>query len=337
MTIRVGVLGAGWVANERHLPGYRADKRAEVVAVFDRNAERAVKTAEAFGVGVGTDDLVSFFDQRPDVVSVCSSPFSHAELTIEALSRGCHVLTEKPMAMNSAEALLMADRAREADRILCVSHNFLFSRAVRQADAALHKAGPIQYSIGLQLSSDRRRLPVWRDELPGGLFFDEVPHLLYLLQHYLGALELDTVRVRRRSERGHPILTEIQVSGERGPGQMTVMSGAPLAEWHVTVIGQTGVVDIDLFRDIAVRLGSDRSHRPIDVLRTSTRAIAEHIRGFVSSGMRLTTGRLLWGHGVLIRRFLDATTGQGPPPVDLEDSLRIVALTDDILAALEEG
>ena len=66
------------------------------------------------------------------------------------------------------------------------------------------------------------------------------------------------------------------------------------------------------------------------------RAIADHVGGFVSSGLRLATGRLFWGHYVLIRRFLDATLGGCPPPVDLEDALQIEALTDAILAAVEQ-
>ena len=101
MTIRVGVLGAGWVATARHLPSYKRDKRAVIVAVYDRRAERADSAAGRFGVPVATDDLDRFFAEELDAVSVCSSPWSHAELAVEALRNGFHVLTEKPMAMNS--------------------------------------------------------------------------------------------------------------------------------------------------------------------------------------------------------------------------------------------
>jgi len=228
----------------------------------------------------------------------------------------------------------MQAEAQQKGRLLCVSHNFLFSRAVQRAEAGWEKAGAVQYVMGLQLSSDRRRLPDWYEQLPGGLLFDELPHLLYLLQHYLGRLRLEEVRVSRRSPAGHPTLTEIQVLGEQGPGQATVVSGAPISEWHVTVIMQDGVVDLDLFRDVAVRLRPDGSHRAADVLKTSARAILDHGRGFAASGLRMTTRRLFWGHDVLIRRFLGAVAGTEPVPVDPADSLAIVALTDDILATL---
>jgi scyllo-inositol 2-dehydrogenase (NADP+) len=191
--------------------------------------------------------------------------------------------------------------------------------------------------MGLQLSSDQRRLPDWYEQLPGGLLFDELPHLLYLSQHYLGRLHLAGLRVSRRSASGHPTLTEIHLLGERGPGQATVVSGAPLSEWHVTVIMQDGVVDLDLFRDIAIRLHSDGAHRAGDILKTSTRGILEHARGFAASGFHLATRQLYWGHDVLIRRFLAAVAGREPPPVGLDESIAIVGLTDEILAALERA
>jgi scyllo-inositol 2-dehydrogenase (NADP+) len=337
MTIRVGVMGAGWVARARYLPRFAAERGAELVAVFDRNPERAAQAAAAFRVPLGTDDRATFFDQQLDAVAVCTPPFSHAQLTLEALAHGCHVLAEKPMAMNGQEAAAMQAGAQDAGRLLCVAHNFLFSRAAQRAEAARQKAGAVQYVIGLQLSSDRRRLPDWYEQLPGGLLFDELPHLLYLLQHYLGHLQLAGVRVTRRSSLGHPTLTEIQLLGERGPGQATVVSGAPVSEWHVTVIMQDGVVDLDLFRDIAIRLGSDGAHRAGDILKTSARAVLEHAGGFVASGLRMSARRLYWGHDVLIRRFLAAVAGGEPAPVAGADSLAVVALTDDILAALERS
>lgn len=334
MTVRVGLMGAGWVAGARHLPSFKRDPRADLVAVFDRNPTRAQAASSKFEIGVATDDVSRFFDVEMDVVVICTSPWSHAELAIEALERGHHVLTEKPMAMNSTEAHQMAEAAGKADRLLCVSHNFLFSRAVARADKALSSAGRIRYVNGLQLSSDLRRLPVWYEDLPGGLLFDEVPHLLYMLQHYLGELQLEGVRVSQRTERGHPAVLEIQVMGAHGPGQVMVVMGAPVSEWHVTVVAEQAVADLDLFRDISVLLRPDGSHGPADILRTSGRALLDHGVGFVASGALMTANRLFWGHDVLIGRFLDSVLEGSPPPVSLSDAVGLVELTDDVLAAL---
>jgi predicted dehydrogenase len=241
------------------------------------------------------------------------------------------------MAMNSAEAEAMASAARSADRLLCVAHNFLFSRSVGRAAPLLRDRAALQYVMGVQLSSHHRRLPSWHPDLPGGLLFDEIPHLLYLLQHWLGPLSLEDAGAVHRSPVGGPVVTEIRLRGPHGPGLVTVISGAPVSEWHVTVVSDLGVVDLDLFRDVAVRVGPDGSHKARDVLRTSARASFEHWRGFAASGTRMTAGRLFWGHDVLISRFLGAVAGSNALPVALDDALRVVAVTDDILAALDAG
>ena len=330
--IRAAVLGAGWVSNTRYLPVLHRLKDVEIVSVFDRNRDRSANAAEAFGIRHSSDDLESVFELEPDVLFVCTSPWSHSGLAVEALERGCHVMTEKPMAMNSTEASIMVDAARGAKKMLCISHNFLFSRAVSKADRALQRSGSPLYITGHQLSSTRRRLPTWHDELPGGLLFDEIPHLLYVAQHYLGALQLEGVRVARR---GDVTVTELQLRGAAGPAHLTVTSGAPVSEWHVTIVATNGVVDLDLFRDIAVHVPSDGAHRPADILKTSARAMLGHLGGFAGSGARLARKRLFWGHDVLIEQFVKAAAIEGPSPVAIEDAVSIVAVTDDILAALD--
>ncbi len=84
-----------------------------------------------------------------------------------------------------------------------------------------------------------------------------------------------------------------------------------------------------------MQVGADRAHKARDILRTSSRAVLGHIRGFMASGLRLTTRRMYWGHDVLISRFLDAVATDGSSPVSIEDALNIVSVTDDILAALD--
>ena len=334
--MRVGLLGSGWVANDRYLPVFVSRNDVDVVAIYDRNLGRARESAQRHGVRVATDDLAEFFAQEPVAVTICSSPWSHCELALAAFDHGCHVLTEKPMAMNSDEAARMAAAAESEKRVLCVSHNFIFSNAVRRGDAALRGGGHPRYVIGMQLSSDQRRLPTWFEELPAGLLFDEIPHLLYMMQHYLGRLTLESVRVSNRTDMGHPATTEILVRGEHGPGQALIVSGSPVSEWHVSVIAPHRVIDLDLFRDIAVDVPNDGTHGALDILKTSGRAIAGHLWGFAKSGTRLTTRRLYWGHDVLIGRFLEAARGDCEPPVSIADALGIVALTDEILTAIND-
>lgn len=336
MTVRVGIVGTGWVAQARHIPGFRSHPQVELASVFDRRPERASAVARKMGVPHWTSDLNEFLDVQLDVLSIATPPWTHAELAARALERGIHVFTEKPMAMNLSEGQGMVDAAESAGRLLCVSHNFLFSRSTRTARRFLGPDGGVQYALAAQLSSLRRRLPTWYRELPGGLLFDEMPHLLYLLQGFLGALSVEGIRVARSSLGSEPQGVEVWVAGDRGPGQLVMVLDAPVSEWQVLVVGSRGAVALDLFRDISVRVRPDGAHRPLDILRTSARAVADHVRGFATSGARFVSRRLFWGHDVLIRQFVEATLGRRPVPVTPDEALGVVRVSDRIVAELEK-
>jgi scyllo-inositol 2-dehydrogenase (NADP+) len=331
VTLRVGIVGTGWVGLARHLPSYRSHPDVDVVAVYDRRPERAAEVANEYSIASADADVESFLGRGLDVVSIATPPWTHAELAAQALGAGVHVFTEKPMAMDSAEAQTMVEAADRAERLLCVSHNFLYSRAVAKAKAFIG-ASPMIYAAGIQLSSLRRRLPSWYEDLPGGLLFDEMPHLIYLLQAFLGSLRVEFVRKTSASDPGSAV--EVLLAGERGPGQLMMVLDTPVSEWQIVLVTSRGVVALDLFRDIAVRVGSDRGHKAFDILRTSTKVVSDHVAGFVASGSRYVPGRLFWGHDVLIRAFIDAVVQGRPSPVTAESALGVVRAADDIVRAL---
>jgi predicted dehydrogenase len=333
--IRVGTIGAGWVGTARHLPSFKRHAAVDVVSVFDRTPARAQKAAADHQIPHVSRSLDEFFDQGLDIVDICTPPWQHAELTLEAVRRGAHVFCEKPMAMNEGEATAMVDAARSANRLLCISHNFLYSRAVRKANQLLGSPPRVDYALGLQCSSDRRRLPTWYERLPGGLFMDESPHLLYTLQHFLGGeLRLEGCRASKRADSGLPSSMELQLRGATGLGQITMLFDAPVSEWHIGLVNRERVVDLDLFRDIVMHAGSDGAHGAMDILRTSARAVAGHTAGFASSGARLVARRQYWGHELIIERFVDAVRGKGAVPVAPERSVEIVRITDQVIEQL---
>lgn len=118
--VGVGIIGAGGIAGG-HVAGYRAHPDVQVVAVADVAAERAKEAAAKWGCqAVTVDELL----ERPDIhaISICTPPNSHKELAIKALERGKHVLVEKPIALDLAEADAMIAAATRAGRLLMVGH-----------------------------------------------------------------------------------------------------------------------------------------------------------------------------------------------------------------------
>lgn len=125
--LRVGIIGAGSIAQYSHLPGYNRLPDVRVVALCDVDAERAKSMADAFGVPrIFTDYEAMLRQEALDVVSICTPNALHAPMTIAALEAGAHVLCEKPMAVTTVEAQAMADTAHRSGRKLSVGFHYRF-------------------------------------------------------------------------------------------------------------------------------------------------------------------------------------------------------------------
>jgi len=122
-TINVGIIGCGKIAQYRHIPEYLANKQTKITGYFDLNKKRAENLAEEFG-GKAYDsyqDLLA--NEDINAVSVCTTNFTHAEITIAALKAGKHVLCEKPMATTLDDCQSMVDTAQDESRFLIIGHN----------------------------------------------------------------------------------------------------------------------------------------------------------------------------------------------------------------------
>jgi predicted dehydrogenase len=121
--VRVGVIGVGW-AGQRHLAAYHALDEVQVVALA--GLEEPARSALAGKYGIERhvarwEELLEL--DGIDAVSVAVPTFLHAPISIAALERGLHVLSEKPIARNEAEAHSMVEAARAAGRVLEVGFN----------------------------------------------------------------------------------------------------------------------------------------------------------------------------------------------------------------------
>jgi predicted dehydrogenase len=116
---RVGVIGAGSIAQECHMKGYAKLRNVDLVAFADPVAKRHKEVAESFPKMKGYkshQDLLK--NEQLDVVSVCTPNKFHAPCAIAALKAGCDVLCEKPMATTLKEADRMIAAAKAARRKL---------------------------------------------------------------------------------------------------------------------------------------------------------------------------------------------------------------------------
>ena len=118
--IKVGVIGTGGISGV-HLGGYSRNPNAEIYALCDINEKNLAKRAEEYKVSrTFTDYREMLALKELDAVSVCTWNSAHAECAIAALRAGKHVLCEKPMALNTAQAQEMEKAAKESGKLLMI-------------------------------------------------------------------------------------------------------------------------------------------------------------------------------------------------------------------------
>ncbi|MDE3091334.1 MAG: Gfo/Idh/MocA family oxidoreductase [Chloroflexota bacterium] len=242
--IRVGIVGAGlmgrWHAHE--VP--RAGGRLIAVADIDSpSAERLAHASHALAF-VSVDDL--FAQIKIDVLHVCTPPETHAELAERALSAGVHVVVEKPLAPDFETTERLLKLAQSTGRLLIPVHQFAFQRGVSSALARLKQIAPlIHLDVTIATAGGEGK----DDDARGSLISEILPHPLTLLYRFLPrGLEGVVWNVCR------PMPGELRVMGraERIGLTINLSTRARPTRNLLTVMGERGFVQVDLFHGFAV-------------------------------------------------------------------------------------
>lgn len=119
--IRIAVIGTGVIA-EAHLAAYAAfPERCKVVALADIYEEKAEQLKRKHGLECAIlMDYRELAGGEVDLVSICTPPYTHAQIAIDCMQRGIHVIVEKPMASSLEECDRMLEEASRTNRILSV-------------------------------------------------------------------------------------------------------------------------------------------------------------------------------------------------------------------------
>lgn len=132
--LRVCVVGAGFWANEMHLPAWQRIPDARVVSVVSAHEDTARATADRFGVARWSTDLdAELARDDVDVIDVVAPPDVHAPAVMAAARAGVHAICIKPLGRTVAEADLMLQAAGEHGTRLLYAENVPFIPAVQHA------------------------------------------------------------------------------------------------------------------------------------------------------------------------------------------------------------
>ncbi len=151
--LKVGIAGVGFIG-PAHLEALRRLPDIEVIAIFNRGAEKVKAKAKQLGVSNYFDDYQQMLDSEPlDCIHICTPNNLHYQQTKEAMERGIHVVCEKPLATTIQEAKDLVNLASATGLVNAVHFNIRYYPMVRQMKLMREKGelGAIYSIIGSYL------------------------------------------------------------------------------------------------------------------------------------------------------------------------------------------
>ena len=250
---RVCVIGLGPIGN-RHADLYCENPLAELVGVCDIIPERADAAAECLGVPGFYDAAQMVRALQPDICSIATGGHEygsdHYAPTIQALEAGCHVLCEKPICNEIAQAEEMVAQARKLNRCFGVNLNHRFNPAHRLARKWLDEGrlGHLLFvNCGMWIQNPRETSPYFQIKALH-------PHTVDIMRYFCG--DVEAVQCFATKAPGRTIWSTAQfnlrfVNGVVGSltGSYDIGRGHPMERTEVAGTEGRFVIE-DIFREL---------------------------------------------------------------------------------------
>ena len=269
--VRLGVIGAGAIAQLAHLPVLAKMRGAELVALCDNDGPKARALADRFGVPdafTDIDELLEF--DELDAVVVATPNHLHEPHVLSALAAGLDVLCERPLAMSAKGVERILAAATRAGRKVAVANNHRFRSDVQALDRFL-RGGELGKLQGVRTGwyQPRGSVEGWRlrrDESGGGVLLDHGLMLVDLAFWLLDFPEVARVTAHMERGRGANAVDEAMLVTVGFQGGLTVTVDLNRAyvgteeRWWFEVLGARGSA-----RLAPLRVVKELNGRPVDV------------------------------------------------------------------------
>lgn len=228
--VKVGIIGCGGIARGKHMPSLKALPNVEIIAFCDIIEERAIEAAKNYGTPdakVYTDYKELLKNEEIEVVHVLTPNREHAEMTIDALYAGKHVMCEKPMAKTAADAKRMCEAAKATGKKLTIGYQHRHKAQSRYAKDYIGTGAVGEIYYANCLATRRRGTPNWgvfldAEAQGGGPIIDIATHSLDLTLYLMNNYEPAVVLGKTHKKLEHP--EEGNIWGDNG------VSTTPLEE-----------------------------------------------------------------------------------------------------------
>ena len=269
--VKIGVVGAGAIAQLAHLPVLSKMRGAELVAVCDNDGPKARALADRFGIPdtfTDIEDLLAL-DQL-DALVIATPNHLHEPHTLAALASKRHVLCERPLSLTSRGVERILAAATRADRTVAVANNHRYRTDVQTLSRFI-AGGELGKIVGMRAGAYHFKRPPdgWRyrrAESGGGAFLDYGVPLLDLALWLADNPEPARVTAHMDRGRGASAVEEamaVQLECVGGASFLFDVSSAYVGEeerWWFEVLATRGSA-----RLAPLRVVNELNGRPTDV------------------------------------------------------------------------
>lgn len=316
--IRIGIIGTGF-ARATQIPSFLANG-AEVVSVASGKLANAEKTAREFNIKHFTDDWRETVKRDDvDLISVVTPPVMHREMTLAAIACGKHVLCEKPMATNLADAKRVLDAANNSTAVFQVGHNRRYAPVYVKLKELLKDDKP--HSAHIKMNRGELQNPEWTSDvaITGGFLYETTIHLFDMMRFQFGEI---AEMIATGSSHTYPETDNFSVLLKFRSGLHATFCSSAEASWsfpfeRVEVFCEHRTILTQEMENITDNRGTAPNH--------------EHF------SFHPANKEERWGYAQEDAAFIDAILNQTAPPVTAFDGFKSVELVEACYKAVKTG
>jgi 1,5-anhydro-D-fructose reductase (1,5-anhydro-D-mannitol-forming) len=263
--IRYGIIGFGAFAERTIAPAIQASPNSELVAIQKRSLDKARDKARAFHIPLAFDSAETLA-HHPDVdaVFIVSAVVQHVQDVLAAAHAGKHVIVEKPMAMNAAEAQQMISACQQSHMKLMVAQMVRFSPLIVRMKELINsgvvgKVAFVRAEYMYDARFSQRRWLQERNVAGGGSTFDIGVHCLDTIRFLLND-EIVSVKTQLSptpTERETENISLMALKFSQGvPASIYCSFLSPIRRAFLEIVGQEGILSAENFpmSDLSVSL-----------------------------------------------------------------------------------
>ena len=330
----VAVIGCGRIAH-KHFESLKKMDNVELTGLAEIKADRLNRHSNELKVKGYIDFHEMLDEQSIDVVEVLTPSGSHADIAIEVMKRGKHVIVEKPMALRVEDAYRMIETADKYNVKLFVVKQNRFNSAVQKARTAFKENRFGKLVLGtVRVRWSRNQAyydqDSWRGTWAqdGGVFTNQASHHIDLLQWFMGPVESAMAFTSKAlvnieaEDTGVAVLRF--VSGALGVIEATTATRPKDLEGSLSILGEKGTVEIGGFAVNQIKVWNFTEQLPEDSqIRDDIEAPPPNVYGF--------------GHGPYLQHVFNSLANGKPALVEGLEGIKSVEIINAIYESAATG